>query len=348
MKNVNVCNISYLNTSAVERWNSYVENHGEASFFHRAEWKEVLEKSFGHRTFYLMAETDGVISGLLPLAQVKSILFGNALVSTPFCVYGGPVSDSKEIEEALIERAKELAEALAVDYLELRTIKPLDNGFITKELYVTFRMSLAEDRDSIMSSIWRKQRTVIRKSFKQGLSHTFDESITDLYNVYAQSVRNLGTPVFSRKYFQTLKDVFGEKCEVLTVRNNDGVAVSSVLSFYDKGEVFPYYGGGTLEARGLKSNDYMYYELMCHAAMEKDCKKFDFGRSKINTGSYVYKKHWKIEPECLNYQYYLVKAKEMPNLSPSNPKYNLLISVWQKLPLKVSQFLGPFLSKYLG
>ena len=339
--------ISVLDRSNFDKWNDYVTSSQNGTFFHKAEWMEVLETAFGHKTFYLMSTSDGVVNGVLTLAQVKSALFGNALVSTPFCVYGGPVFDSEEVKSALINKAKKLAEELAVDHLELRTVEPIDDSFITKDLYVTFRMPLAEDREAIMSSIWRKQRTVIRKSFKNGLEHSIDGSIDDLYNVYSQSVRNLGTPVFSKKYFATLKSVFGDQCEVLTVRK-DGRPISSVMSFYDKEEVFPYYGGGTEEARDLKTNDYMYHELMCHASMDMGCTKFDFGRSKIGTGSYTYKKHWKIEPEKLNYQYYLVKAKEMPNVSPNNPKYKLMITLWQKLPLPISQFLGPFLSKYLG
>ncbi len=346
-KNSPAYKVEILTDSTIDKWNDFIAKCDKATFFHRAEWRTVIEKAFGHKAIFLYAENNNNVTAVLPLVQVKSRLFGHALISTPFCVYGGPVYNSEEALNAILEKACDLARSMNVDYLELRTSEPVRPEWPVKDLYVSFNMQLVADRDAIMQKIWRKQRTVIRKSFKQGLTHSYDTSNEDFYRTFSTSVRNLGTPVFTKKYFDLLLATFQEECEILTVRK-DGKAVSSVLSFYDQGCVYPYYGGGLPEARYLKSNDYMYYELMCHAAIDKGINNFDFGRSKKGTGAYEYKKHWQMEPEELQYQYYLVKSDSLPNLSPNNPKYRLMINLWKRLPLRVSQILGPQLSKFLG
>jgi FemAB-related protein (PEP-CTERM system-associated) len=326
-------------------WDQFVKNSPDASFFHLAGWQQVLA-DLGHQGYFLYATLHQQIVGVLPLARVKSRLFGDALVSTPFCVYGGALG-SAEVKRHLEQHAITLATELAVDYLELRYRQPQHNQLTTRIQHVTFQWPLAEDDTAILASIKKKQRAVIRQSLTQRLSYTLDTSLTDFYHTYSESVRNLGTPVFSKAFFQSILKVFAANTEILTVRS-DNKTVSSVLSFYFNNQVLPYYGGGISEARELKSNDYMYYQLMCHASSNKACKSFDFGRSKLDSGAYNYKKHWGMQPEELHYQYQLITAKALPNLSPNNPKYQLFIKLWQKLPLGVSQWLGPKISRYLG
>jgi len=338
--------IKPLQATDNSRWDAYVETAANATFFHKADWQQVLKRAFGHRSHYLYAEQDGQIVGILPLAEVKSVLFGHSLISTPFCVYGGPVADTDDILQQLIERACQLADELQVDHLELRNQKRLREDWPCKELYYTFRREISDNEDENLKAIPRKQRAVVRKSLTLGLDATFDEQIEPFFDAYSTSVRNLGTPVFSKKYFKILRDVFKGQCDVLSIRK-DGQMVSSVMSFYFRDQVLPYYGGGSVLARTLKGNDFMYWQLMCRAN-ERGCRVFDFGRSKAGTGPYNFKKNWGFEPQLLHYEYYLVKAQAMPELNPTNPKYALMIKCWKKLPLKLSQFLGPFLSKYLG
>ncbi|WAJ70708.1 FemAB family XrtA/PEP-CTERM system-associated protein [Catenovulum adriaticum] len=332
-----------------EKWDQFVHNHPEGTFFHLAGWQNVIHNTYQHKCWYLYSEDEkGNILGVLPLVELKSKLFGHSLVSTPFCVYGGVIAESNESKQALEEHAIELAKELNVDYLELRYQAPQHNDkFLTKSMHSYFTYELGETDEAILAGIKKKQRAVIRHALKEPLTTNFDAKVTHVHDIYAESVRNLGTPVFPAKYFKNLKQEFGEQCELMTVESNNK-AVSAVMSFYYKNEVLPYYGGGLSEARQLKSNDLMYYALMCHAANNKQCTRFDFGRSKNDSGAYKYKKHWGMEPQPLYYQYYLVKATELPNLSPNNPKYKMFIKMWQKLPLWASQKLGPFLSKYLG
>lgn len=338
--------IKPLQAADNERWDAYVATAAEATFFHKADWQQVLKRAFGHRAHYLYAEQEGEIVGVLPLAEVKSLLFGHSLISTPFCVYGGPVADNEEILQQLIDRACQLADELQVDHLELRNQKRLRQDWPCKELYFTFRRDISADEEENLKAIPRKQRAVVRKSLTLGLESDFDEQIEPFYDAYSISVRNLGTPVFSKKYFKILREVFKDQCDVLSVRK-EGQMVCSVMSFYFRDQVLPYYGGGSSLARALKGNDYMYWQLMCSAS-ERGCNLFDFGRSKAGTGPYSFKKNWGFEPQPLHYEYYLVKAQAMPELNPTNPKYALMIKCWKKLPLKLSQFLGPFLSRYLG
>jgi len=310
----------------------------------------------GHRAHFLYAESNGIIEGVLPLGHIKSFLFGNALMSAPFCVYGGVAADSDAARVALHQAAEKLARRLGVDYLEMRNAQfalaepsesPLPNdGWLAKELYVTFRKEIDPDAEKNLLAIPRKQRAVVRKGIKAELVSEIDTDIHRFYEAYAQSVRNLGTPVFPKKFFAVLRDVFGEHCEVLTVVK-DGRLISSVMSFYFRDEVLPYYGGGTSEARAVKGNDFMYWELMRRAG-ERDIRIFDYGRSKMGTGSYSFKKNWGFEPEPLKYEYLLVKASEIPDVNPLNPRYQLFIKAWKRLPLPVSKFVGPFISRNLG
>lgn len=329
-----------------DRWDQFVESCSEGTFFHRAGWKEVIERAFGHRTFFLYAERDGVMTGVLPLGQVKSRLFGNALISSPFCVYGGAVAEDEDSRSALQDRAKALALELEVDYLEFRNRKPSNADWVGKELYVTFRKSIDPDPDVNLRDIPRKQRAVVRKGIKSGLASEWDGGVERLYRAYSESVRNLGTPVFSKRYFSILREVFGEDCTVLTV-SREGELIASVLSFYFRDEVLPYYGGGTSSARHLKGNDFMYWELMRRSA-EQGLRWFDYGRSKVGTGSYSFKKNWGFSPEPLHYEYWLVKAKEVPNVSPTNPKYRMFIDTWKRLPLPVTRAVGPWIARNLG
>ena len=188
--------VCQLCESDFSRWDSFVEAFPESTFFHRAGWKTVLEKAFGHSTYYLYAEQNGEIQGLLPLAQVKSWLFGNTLASLPFCVYGGIIAINEEARRALLKAACELASQLKVDALEMRNVQPSGQGWPTKNLYSTFRKEIDADADTNMKAIPRKQRAVVRKGIKAGLTSETDTGWQRLYRIYSESVRNLGTPVF--------------------------------------------------------------------------------------------------------------------------------------------------------
>jgi FemAB-related protein (PEP-CTERM system-associated) len=345
----NSCNniqVKRLQDSDKDRWDQFVFSLPQATFFHRVGWKNVIEQAFGHSTQYLYAEQEDKLFGVLPLVHLRSILFGNSLISLPFCAYGGILATTEEAQNSLQKAACALALELRVDYLEMRNLSPQQPDWPTKDLYVTFRKQIDSDPEKNLLAIPRKQRAMIRKGIKAGLKAEVDRTINRFYDAYSQSVRNLGTPVFSRKYFKLLQEVFGPDCEILTVTHNEHT-IASVMSFYFRNEVLPYYGGGTSESRAFKGNDFMYWELMRRCS-EKKIQIFDYGRSKKSTGSYHFKKHWGFNPKPLYYEYYLIRKKKLPDVSPLNPKYQLFIEAWKKMPLPITRWFGPIIARNLG
>jgi FemAB-related protein (PEP-CTERM system-associated) len=338
--------VKLMRPEDVPRWDKFVLECPEATFFHRAGWQAVIERAFGHKTWFMYAESNGEIGGVVCLAEIKSRLFGHSLSSLPFCVYGGIAATSEAARQALDGAAQELAAKLNVGHLEYRNLTPQHPHWLRKDLYVTFRKEMSPDPEQNMLAIPKKQRAMVRKGIKAGLQSTIDPNVDRFFDAYAASVHRLGTPVFPKKYFRLLKEVFANDCEVLRITLNDRT-VSSVLSFYFRDEVLPYYGGGTSEAREVAGNDFMYWELM-RRSCERGYRIFDFGRSKVGTGAFDFKKNWGFTPQPLHYEYQLYRSKELPDNNPLNPKYQMFIKMWQRMPLSVANMVGPYIVKDLG
>jgi FemAB-related protein (PEP-CTERM system-associated) len=213
-------------------------------------------------------------------------------------------------------------------------------------LYETFRKPIELDHERNMKAIPRKQRAMVRKALQNGLTAKCGRDAAVLHRIYAESVRNLGTPVFPRRWFSALLDVFGPDAEVTTVLDGE-TPIASVLSFYFRDEVLPYYGGGTTAARKRAGNDLMYWEVMRRAA-DRGCRTFDFGRSKLGTGSHAFKHNWGFPASPLHYTYQLARGAEIPDYNPLNPKYRAFIAAWKRLPLPVANTLGPVIVRGLG
>ncbi|MCB1843610.1 MAG: FemAB family PEP-CTERM system-associated protein, partial [Halioglobus sp.] len=307
--------VASLTEADSARWDDYVQHAEQATFFHRAGWKTVIERAFGHATHFLYAQLNGRIVGVLPLAHVRSVLFGNSLSSLPFCVYGGIVADSGEAAAALRARACALAEELGVGALELRNRQASDSGWPVKDLYYTFRKEIDPSDEVNLKAIPNRQRAMVRKGMAEGLLGEWDAGTSRFYRVYAESVRNLGTPVFGANYLKILRDTFADDCSVLMITQR-GKDVAGVMSFYFRDEVVPYYGGSTALARSIKGvNHFMYWELMRLSAAQ-GCRLFDFGRSKSGTGPFSFKKNFGFTPQALPYEYYLVKSDTLPDVNP--------------------------------
>jgi FemAB-related protein (PEP-CTERM system-associated) len=331
-----------------DRWDAFVRSSPEATFFHLAAWRDVVEGVFGHRSSFLYAERGGRIVGVLPLARQKSALFGDALISLPFCVYGGVAAADRVAADALLDTAEKLADSLGVGHLECRNlVRHQRAAWTTTDLYVTFRKDIVADHEANMLAIPRKQRAMVRKGIKANLVSVADDDIDRFFALYADNVHRHGTPAQSRRYFRTLKETFGDDCQVLTVVTPAGEPVSSVLSFRFREEILPYYAGDALASRETAANDFKYWELMRRSA-DAGCTLFDYGRSKVGTGPYDFKRNWGFTPEPLAYEYKLVRAPKVPENNPLNPKYRAFIALWQKLPLPVANALGPYIARSLG
>lgn len=328
-------------------WDEYIHRSSQGTFFHRIGWKRVIEETFGYPCIYLYADDHGTIRGCLPLFHVKSRWFGNTLISVPFGVYGGVCADDPSAAEAILKQAREVANELGVDYVELRHTKGTGLDLHVKDLYVTFEREIYTDLDKNMEVIPRKQRRMIRQGIKHGLTSKIggSEFLLKFYDIYAQSLRNLGTPMFPYVYFKHLMEEFGEQCRILSVWHQEKM-VAAVMTFFYKDRVMPFYGGALKEYVCYAVNDFMYWELMRYGC-EKGYKVFDFGRSRKGSGSFDFKRHWGFEPKPLPYQYYLPRGGTIPNISPANPKFKLFIAMWKRLPVPVTKVLGPRILRYL-
>lgn len=334
-----------LEPSASTAWDRYVDAHAEGTFFHLSSWRQIFEQALGHRTHYLCAEQDGEICGVLPLVHIKSLLFGNNLSSLPFSAHAGPLASNGEALTALYAAASERAQSLAVGALEYRL--PAASGLprVTKDLYANFTKTIHADSEANMQAIRSKQRNVIRKGIKNGLTG-HRSTVERFYAVYAESVRNLGTPVFPRRLFDAIAAAFGDAIEITSAELN-GEPVSAAMNFYYRNTVCPYYWGGRHAARNLNGNDFLAWQIMERAA-ERGCTLFDFGRSKRDTGPYQWKTNLGFDASPLYYEYELIRDSEMPDINPLNPKYRLFIESWKRLPLPVAGLIGPWLSRNLG
>jgi FemAB-related protein (PEP-CTERM system-associated) len=337
--------IRSLTTETVD-WDAFVRNTPGGSPFHLVAWKRAVERCFRHRPHYLMATRGGGVEGVLPLFEVRSPLSGRGLVSVPYGVYGGICAASAAARSALVEAARSLAGRLGARYVELRHRAGQEVDLPTKSLYVTFARPIARTDEENLNAIPRKQRRMTRQGAKHGLRVELGLAHLDrFWDVYACSVHHLGSPVFPRRLFHSLAQEFGKDCELLTIWKDDQV-VAGVLALYHEDQVLPYYGGALPEALAYAVNDFMYWELLRHAA-GAGFRTFDFGRSREGTGAYHFKRHWGFEPVPLPYQYILQAGRPMPDLSPSNPKMRLAIRAWKALPIPVTKIIGPRLTAYL-
>ena len=331
-----------------KRWDAFVLTRPDGTFFHLAGWRRVIETAFRHRTYYLMAERDGTVTGVLPLTLVKTPLFGASLISNAFCVQGGPIAADATSLTALDAAAVRLMEELRVPVLEFRSASNHRSDWTAKgDLYAGFRKAIDPSVDKNMKTIPRKQRAMVRKGIQNGLRSEIDRDADRLHRVYGESVRNLGTPVFPKRYFELLLATFPAQSDIVTIVTREGGPVASVLNFYFRDEVLPYYGGGTSDARRLAANDFMYWEVM-RRACERGCRVFDFGRSKTGTGAYDFKTYWGFEPVPLVYQFRLAPGRTIPDLNPLNPKFALFVKLWKMLPLALAARLGPPIVRGLG
>ncbi|MDM4764874.1 FemAB family XrtA/PEP-CTERM system-associated protein [Pelomonas sp. SE-A7] len=332
---------------SLRRWDEFVLAQPQATFFHRGGWQQVISEVWGHACFFLFAERAGQVVGVLPLAEVKSRLFGHSVASLPFAVYGGVLALDDEAAAALEAEADRIARGVGAEHLEMRQMQGRHDDWPRQDLYVTFRKPILDTEEANMNAIPRKQRAMVRKGIKNGLQSQVDSDAGRFFALYADNVHRHGTPAMPRRWFEALLKEFGADAEVLTVSDANGRPLSSVLSFYFRDEVLPYYAGDDEAARDLAANDFKYWELM-RRACERGLKLFDYGRSKQGTGSYSFKKNWGFEPTPLVYEYRLYKREAIPQNNPNNAKYQLLIKTWRRLPIGVANWLGPKIVRSLG
>jgi len=331
-----------------KKWDEFVLKDPDSCFFHLAGWRRSLERAFGLKAFYLTEKNDeGEIRGVLPLFLKKSFLEENSLRSVPIGPYGGILADSIDIKKRLLEKGIELTKELGCDYLELRHTKttkleipelPLGN----KGMYFTFIKELPGNKEDCLADMPRKARQATNKSIRMGLSYEEGIGLLDeCYDIFAISQKHLGSPVMSRKWFRCLAEEFRDSIKISSVKL-EGKTLCSLLSFSFRDTVLPFYQGDITSYTKYNPNNFLYLRFR-EESVEKGYKYFDFGRSRKDTGSYFFKINQGFRPEQLYYQYYLNKAKEVPNISPANTAFDIARNIWRHMPLSMTKLLGPTL-----
>lgn len=335
-------------TSETLRIEAFVAEH-RGTAFHRPAWLRAVELGSGQRALGIIAERHGTLTGWLPLTEVRSPLFPAALVSSGFAVGGGALAGTSRTATRLCEAAAELATRRACASVELRGGEAPFGWTTRADKHANFSAKLAADDEKQLHAIPRKQRAEVRKSLERDFSVTVgygEEERAAHYAVYAECVRNLGTPVFPRTLFDAVLDTFENQADILTVRLN-GAPAASVLTIYHRGNAMPYWGGGTIAARATRANERMYYELMCHAR-RRGCHTFDFGRSKLGSGPFAYKKNWGFDPYPLRYSNWQSVSCQARDIDPTNSAFSSRIALWKRLPLWLANRIGPPIARGLA
>lgn len=326
--------------SRMAEWDGYVRGRRDASVYHLAAWRELIESVFGRETHYLLAEDNEQVRGVLPMVRLKSLAFGDFLVSLPYVSYGGVLADDDAASEALIDRACELARELGVAHAELRHLQNCSD-LPARTDKVTMHLALSGDSDALWKKLGAKRRAQVRRPLKEGAECTIGgaELLADFYAVFAVKYRDLGVPVYPLKWFRGVLETFPDLTRVFVVRaGGKAIAAAIVIGFNGRLEV-PW-AASRRAADRFGVNMYLYWNMLKYAE-EEGFSVFDFGRSTEGSGTWRFKKQWGAEPVPLYWHYWLRDQGELPQLNPANPKYRTAVALWRKLPLWMANRLGP-------
>jgi len=339
--------VKILDSGSESGWDDFVASREDASVYHLSVWKKIIEETFGHRTYYIYSEGDGGIKGILPIVHIKSRLFGNYMVSMPYFNYGGICALDRATEEALLAKAVETARTCGASHMELRETVKRDNGLAVKTSKVCMLLDLPDDADKLWKALPSKLRSQIRRPMKEGMEVRSGgiELLEDFYYVFMTNMRDLGTPVYSKKFFYNILSSLPEG-SWLSVVYHEGcpVAVGFCTGFRTKAEI-PW-ASSLRKFNKLSPNMLLYWGVL-EGSIKRGYGSFDFGRSSPDSGTYRFKKQWGARPLPLYWHYWLRSGGTMPELNPSNPKYKMFINVWKNLPLWVTRLMGPGIVKNL-
>jgi FemAB-related protein (PEP-CTERM system-associated) len=319
----------------------YVDLHPSASGYHRRAWTDLIGRAFGHRTLYLTARTPTGVAGVLPLVFFRSRLFGSFTVSLPFVNYGGVLADGPEVAAALLDRAVEETRAAGGTHLELRHTAQLYSTLTPKRHKVAMVLPLADSAEREWERLDRKVRNQVRKGEKSDLSIASGgaELLGDFYQVFAHNMRDLGTPVYGRSFFDEVLRSLPESSRTFVVHHQGRPVAASLVCWY-RGAVEVPWASALRSANPLSANVYLYWQML-KFAVDRGFQTFDFGRSTPNEGTFQFKKQWGGEPRELVWEYWTRPGAPVPHLDPKNPKFDMAIRMWRRLPVAVASAVGP-------
>jgi serine/alanine adding enzyme len=332
---VEVCEDSAL-------WDAYVDAAPDAGNYHRWVWRRVIEETYGHQSYYLIASENRVLQGVLPLFLINSRLFGRSLVSIPFFSYGGVLASAPEAREKLLAKAVELGSDLGVRYIELRqgSDSVCDTGWQDTTAKVDMRVPLSVSVEEHWTRISAKLRKRIRYARKHGLTSQWGggEAVDVFYPIFATNMRNLGTPTYPREWFANMCQQAPE-IRILSLWDEGRPVAAAFLTPY-RGVLELPWAASLGESRDKFSPLLLYWTLL-EWAIEKGYKCADLGRCTPGSGNHQFKRHWVCEEKPLHWYYWLFSGTRLPEMHADNPRYRLAVRIWQHLPLGVANWLGP-------
>jgi len=376
--------IKPLQSTDIPAWDAYVHDHPQATLYHLSGWKNIIEKTYGHKTYYLMAikntprpptnssnyqpsamsyQLNGyTVVGLLPLVHLKHFLFGNSLISIPFFDLGGTLADSEETEKALLSKAINLAQELKVNSIELRHTQPLSwlNStkksskssrsclITTRSQKVRMLLHLPQSSEILMKSFKSKLRSQIKKPMKEGLYSKVggSELLEDYYHVFCINMRDLGSPVHSKKLIRHVLEEFPDKSRIVIVYKDNQPLASSFMVGFNKTLENPW-ASALRKYSDLSPNMLLYWAMLKYAC-ENGLRYFDFGRSSPGEGTYKFKEQWGARPTPLYWHYISLDGQPLDADTSEKSKFEKAIHYWQKLPVPVTKILGPMIRKHIG
>ncbi len=330
-----------------EGWDRFVANHPDGSLYHLSRWGPLVERVFGHATLYWTARSpEGAIAGVLPAVRLRSLLFGDYLVSLPYFNYGGALGRDAPVEEALMGAAAAHAERLGSRHLEFRD-RVVRGAWPCRSDKAALELALPADAEVLWKQLGSKLRAQIRRPARENVSvaRGGHELVDPFYSVYARNMRDLGTPVYAKRFFAEIAAAFHEHTTILVVSIDSKPVAAGFLIDY-KGRMEIPWASSLKECNRFGVNMLMYWEAL-KTAIERRCTVFDFGRSTRDSGTYRFKLQWGAQPRALFWHYWLGNAQELPRLNPDNPKFRRAVAAWRRLPLPLANFLGPMIVKDL-
>ncbi len=328
-------------------WDAFVAEHPGSTADHLYAWRTIFEDVLGHRTAYLVARCDGRVAGVLPLVLVRSRVFGRSAIAVPFLNYGGLLADHGAAKDALLAEATARARAFGASHIELRHVERQCEQLPFRQHKLGMRRELTATSDALWSAVDRKIRNQVRKAQKEGLDAVTGgaELVSEFYTVFAENMRDLGTPVYPSALFSETLRLFPDRARVSVVRyKGRAVAAGIVIRFRDV--VLNPWASSLREFRHLCPNMLLYWTLL-EQAVKDGARVFDFGRSSPGGGTHQFKLQWGAVEAPLHWEYVLLTRAEPPNQGPSNPKFERAIRAWQRLPLSVANMLGPRIARHL-
>lgn len=339
--------VSLASDATGAAWDSFVATTPGGSFYHRFGWKALNERHFGHLAVYLEAREGTTPTGVLPLVLTRSRIFGRILCSMPFVNYGGPIATDEATTRQLVEAALQQAARLRADYLELRCHEPFATSMKVATHKISMTLALEPDPEQLWSRFSSKHRTAIRRVYKDGLSVVSGghELLPEFYAVMQRSWRDLGTPLYSPRYFEAIMREFPAETRVFVCRRG-GDAIAVAFNGYFAGKVEGMWAGVTRAGHALNANYVLYWEMIKDAC-ERGFRRYHLGRSTAGSGAELFKKKWNAEPSPLYWYYHFPDGAEKNVVNVKHPSFKHGIAAWRRLPLWATRLIGPGLARVI-